>query len=156
MPAVYLSKTQERQARTTRILRIGILEQNTDQKARVGERQSNKFLECSLCSVLNQRADREYDRACHAHGIRLFGTGKILELLRGDGICRIAANREDEDEISQQIAGSLEPADAGYDHCSGHGQHHEQRLQLGRFIFKKNDAEDHRHDRNAGDDDAAL
>ena len=33
MPAVYLSKTQERQARTTRILRIGILEQNTDQKA---------------------------------------------------------------------------------------------------------------------------
>lgn len=33
MPAVYLSKAQERQARATRILRIGILEQSTDQKA---------------------------------------------------------------------------------------------------------------------------
>lgn len=33
MPAVYLSKDQERQARASKILRIGILEQNTNQKA---------------------------------------------------------------------------------------------------------------------------
>lgn len=33
MPTVYLSKTQERQARATKILKVGIVEQNTDQKA---------------------------------------------------------------------------------------------------------------------------
>ena len=33
MPTVYLTKEQERQARTTKILKNGILEQNTDQKA---------------------------------------------------------------------------------------------------------------------------
>lgn len=33
MPAVYLSKDQERQARATRILQIGILDTGTNQKA---------------------------------------------------------------------------------------------------------------------------